>query len=228
MTKKKLGVVPALIISYAAVLALWAVFRLWAEPLLGEALGAESLIAALIECLTKSLLLITPAIFLVRIYREDVLSPPREIWGCNVRCVYWGLGAAALLILYLVIRRTEITPFKLPGINLSELKLDYLLTTVLFAGLTEEIFFRGWILNALVKKMDFLYANIITSFVFLLLHYPYWFAQGNLSSFQEIFSLSLPTFCIGFVLGYAAHKSRAVWGAVFAHCVYNLGVAIIK
>lgn len=42
------------------------------------------------------------------------------------------------------------------------------------AGIAEEIVFRGLNLQEINKKVAFWTANIVTAFLFLVIHYPIW------------------------------------------------------
>ena len=84
--------------------------------------------------------------------------------------------------------------------------------TIIFIPIVEEFFFRGIILNNLLKTGDYLTSIIISSFLFSLIHYNYFDV-----SYISIFS----AFVFGLVCGFIYLNFGMVF-SVFAHSLYNL------
>ncbi|MBW9154627.1 CPBP family intramembrane metalloprotease (plasmid) [Clostridium estertheticum] len=91
----------------------------------------------------------------------------------------------------------------------------------LIVGMLEEIPFRGFILQKLMKNMGFIKANIVTTMLFALVHVPDWiFSNSNiLSSLKSVLIL-------GFILGYLFKESDSLWVPIICHSVFNISIWI--
>jgi uncharacterized protein len=88
-------------------------------------------------------------------------------------------------------------------------------------GIAEEIPFRGFILQKLMKNMNFLKANLITTILFAMAHVPIWLYSGSNipASLKSILILS-------FILGYLFKESDSLWVPIICHSVFNLCIWI--
>ena len=92
---------------------------------------------------------------------------------------------------------------------------------VLFVGLTEEMVFRGWLLNATIHENRKWFYIIINAAMFLVIHFPIWIYSGNFISyftslqFIEVMALSV-IFSITFI------KSRSILVPVTLHMYFDL------
>ena len=93
------------------------------------------------------------------------------------------------------------------------------------ATLVEEIFFRGFLLNQFWQTMGFWRANLATSSLFALVHFPGWFALGKAMPLVVTDALGLLVF--GMVFGWAMKKTGSLWTAYIVHALNNLLVVII-
>jgi membrane protease YdiL (CAAX protease family) len=95
-----------------------------------------------------------------------------------------------------------------------------LITTFLVSPLVEEVVFRGFILQTLEKKNRFLFANLITSFLFLLSHFPQWIVNDRF--IHMLFSRS-SLYIIGgsLILGYVFYKTKSLYPPLLLHATYN-------
>lgn len=89
----------------------------------------------------------------------------------------------------------------------------------------EEIFFRGLVLNELSKSMRLVFSNLIASFLFVGIHFPYWISSGTGS--REIASLSVGVFIFSLFAGWLYSFSKSVWPPTAAHMANNLLSAMI-
>ncbi|MEI4802291.1 CPBP family intramembrane glutamic endopeptidase [Bacillus sp. FJAT-51639] len=94
---------------------------------------------------------------------------------------------------------------------------------ILLVGITEEIVFRGFILQELNKILSFWKANIITSFLFLIIHYAIWIYDGV---FFDLWS-HIYVFLIGIFFGLIFKKTRSLWSVIILHSFHNLFVSIM-
>lgn len=89
--------------------------------------------------------------------------------------------------------------------------------SVLLAGLTEEIVFRGFLLRKLLEDNHFLTSNFFQSFLFTLIHIPIWF-QHN----QNILVLIIYIFIFGLIMGCITKRSKSLWTVIIIHTLHNL------
>lgn len=89
---------------------------------------------------------------------------------------------------------------------------------IILAGFTEEILFRGYILQKLDVVFSFWSANCIAAFLFLLIHFPGWSYHGSLS-LMNIDILAI--FIFGLISGYVLKKSHSLWACILIHAVNN-------
>jgi membrane protease YdiL (CAAX protease family) len=88
-------------------------------------------------------------------------------------------------------------------------------TLVLFtilspATLVEEIYFRGFLLNKFWQVTSFWRANLTSSLLFALFHFPGWYALGNFSTPLVIVVDTLGLLKFGMVFGWPMKKTGSL------------------
>lgn len=106
-----------------------------------------------------------------------------------------------------------------------QLELNVWLNTILLAGITEEIVFRGFLLRKLMDSYKFWLANTITALLFTSIHFPIWMYKGMFASYHILGSI-ISILLLGFIFGYIYHKSRSLWTVIIIHSLYNFLVII--
>lgn len=93
---------------------------------------------------------------------------------------------------------------------------------VILVGFTEEILFRGFFLQKIATYTKFGFANIITSLLFLLIHFPGWLALNALPAgiFLKI-ALFAFIFIFSIVQGYVLKKTESLWVCIVIHSINN-------
>jgi hypothetical protein len=103
--------------------------------------------------------------------------------------------------------------FMLKKEKLSDLFLNLLFVAV-FAGIGEELFFRGVLQRLLIKLFKNAWAGIIVAaFIF--------------SAFHLQFYGFIPRFILGVLLGFIYWYSGSLWPAIIAHFAYNAFAVIV-
>ncbi len=92
------------------------------------------------------------------------------------------------------------------------------ISAVIFAPIIEETIFRGFILKKLDSSLPFFWANILTAFLFMLIHFPGWIIWGN--GITLVSSISI--FLVSFIWGYLYKKTNCFLSPVLAHGLNNL------
>lgn len=85
--------------------------------------------------------------------------------------------------------------------------LSVCLSSVLLAPVFEELYFRGLLLNTLLKKMSFRLSVLLSALLFALIHW----------SWPDFISL----FLIGLIYGWMTIKSNSLYPALLAHIIHN-------
>ncbi len=94
------------------------------------------------------------------------------------------------------------------------------------ATLVEEIYFRGFLLNKLWQTMGFWRANLASSSLFALIHFPGWFALGNFASpliVADVFGILV----FGMAFGWVMKRTGSLWPAYVLHALNNLLVVTV-
>jgi membrane protease YdiL (CAAX protease family) len=95
----------------------------------------------------------------------------------------------------------------------------------LTVGVFEETVFRGFILQKFAEHMSFWFANILSSILFTLIHFPGWFGIGlnpNIS-IASILAVTL----LGLLMGALLKVTQSLWPAIIVHQVNDIFAAII-
>ncbi|AIF52970.1 CPBP family intramembrane glutamic endopeptidase [Pelosinus sp. UFO1] len=89
---------------------------------------------------------------------------------------------------------------------------------IILAGFTEEILFRGFILQKLGALLSFWKANFITALLFLFIHFPGWIHHGKFT-FLNIDIVGI--FVLGLIVGYVFRKSNSLGACILIHSINN-------
>lgn len=102
------------------------------------------------------------------------------------------------------------------GFNVN-FNIGLLWISALIVGFIEEIPFRGFLLQKLNDKVEFIKANIITSLIFVLFHFPKWLLTGG-----NIIINFIQIGIVSFVFGYLDKEYDSLWPSIICHSVFNL------
>jgi membrane protease YdiL (CAAX protease family) len=99
----------------------------------------------------------------------------------------------------------------------------------LYAGLVtlfaEELFFRGWVLNALIRRMSAWKANLWQASLFTL---PQLLAAFLLPPTQGIlYAVVYSWLAIGLIGGWAAGRTGSIWPSLASATLYNLVICLV-
>jgi len=99
-----------------------------------------------------------------------------------------------------------------------------LIGAVLFVGITEEIVFRGFLLNTFLTRMKMEYAIALDAVLFTLIHYPIWIYNGFDISDIATASIGVAVLSVGFA--YSFIKTRNILVPIVLHMVWNLMIIL--
>lgn len=103
------------------------------------------------------------------------------------------------------------------GWNTINFNIGLLWISGLLVGVLEEIPFRGFIFQKLLLRMNFIFANISTTILFILIHIPIWLINNVniMGSIESVFLVSL-------VLGYLFKEYESLWIPIICHSIFNI------
>jgi membrane protease YdiL (CAAX protease family) len=87
-----------------------------------------------------------------------------------------------------------------------------ILGTSILIGVFEEIPFRGFVLQKLQERFDFVTAVVISSVLFVGAHIPGWIMLGSLSVSRTAY-----IFAFGSVMAIVLRYSQSLWAPIIAH-----------
>lgn len=168
------------------------------------------------DVLVKNLVWTLPAILLIHHFKSDVYVSLKEMFSLKINWLIY-LPMFILFTVYLL-GGTILLKGKLEIV--SDFGFDELIV-LLFVGITEELAFRGWLLNFTIHEDPKWRCILINAIMFLAIHFPIWIQQGvfisNLTSFGflSVLILSILFSCI-FV------KSKNILVPVALHMYWDL------
>jgi membrane protease YdiL (CAAX protease family) len=134
-----------------------------------------------------------------------------------------GLGFALVLLWFIGIQVVEhFTNHRtiLLGAQLTASQWTTILLTVAGAPIIEEIFYRGFVLQKFRDLFRFWTANIITTALFILVHWFYWLYSGQ--TIRQVIVSSLQILPLSLMLGWLVKKTNSLYPSILLHLLNNL------
>jgi membrane protease YdiL (CAAX protease family) len=169
--------------------------------------------------LVQELVIVLPALIMIRM-KGWPWTYSFRIHRVRLSVLFWGfLFSMAVVVLTDELDRLLALFFPMPEILQQELEelmrakslnqaLLLISGTVVMAAVSEEMLFRGIILQSLEQFKDAASAIVLSAIFFALIHFNPWAA--------------IQIAVLGFVLGYLSWKSQSIWPAVLLHAANNL------
>ena len=196
----------------------WSVRELVIQPVFLSPLSDVA--SAIIGETIKLLVWVLPAVLLIRHFHNDMWIGLHNMFTTKPK---WFQGAPLLLLVFVPILQSlihngtiAIHPYFEP---------TSLIGAVLFVGITEELVFRGFLLNAFLRKMKMRYAVALDAVLFLLIHYPIWIYRGLGSS--EILMASTIVPVLSVLFAYSFIKTKNILVPIVLHMIWNLLTIIL-
>ena len=216
-TEKHISKNKALIIYIIAFYTIWALYEFFGKPVINDLFPGIVSSEIVNTVVIKNLVWILPAALLVHHYKDYVCIGLKEMFTTKVKWLYY-LPVFLLFVLYPLV-----SAYRMKG-SLS-LSSDFDAEQVIaysFVGITEEMVFRGWLLNAMVgkNKKNQWKAILLNSLMFVAIHIPTWTMQGILGDaflhfgFVQIIILSI-------IFGITFLKSRNILIPVALHMIWD-------
>jgi len=195
--------------------AIWSVRELVIQPVFLSPLSdiASEIIGEVIKLLVWTL----PAVLLIRYFQNDMWIGLKEMFTTKPK---WFKDAPIILVLVLIV------PILQALVHGGGIAIDpdfnpvRLIGTVFFVGITEEIVFRGFLLNATLKKMKLWSAITLNAVLFYLIHIPIWIYQGQDITFFIWAIITIMAYSALF--SYSFIKTKNIFVPIILHMVLNL------
>jgi len=211
---------PKIILFFSLLLVIWGLYAFLYHSVIKSSLGDWGI--EIVGASIKLLLWSVPAVVLARNYRGDLLLTLREMFTTKVKPIPYVLvflGFLAINLVSSIVLHGKITIIRPDPIA-------SLLGDVLFVGVTEELLFRGFFLNALLRKTKTVYAHLISSAMFLAIHFPGWIFGGTFTDLLSALAGCASIFAVSIVFGWTFMKSRNIIIPIILHMSWNLMVVL--
>lgn len=211
---QKSKIIPVLIAYSILFYGIWTLNEFFVKPFMQEQILNES-VCALVKGLFKSLVWILPAALLVHHFRDKVYVTLKTMFTGKANWLKWLPVFLCITAYYIVSAVTAKGGLKLAdGFGLP------LIITDLFVGITEEMVFRGWLLNVTLPMAKKPWIPVaVNSLMFLMIHFPIWIMNGvflqNLASSWALILLSI-LFSFSFI------KSKNILVPTALHMYWDL------
>ena len=207
----------ALILYSIAFYTIWALFEFFGKPIIDDICPGEISSQIVKTVVIKNLVWVLPAALLIHHYKDDVCIGLKEMFTAKVNWLKY-LPVFLIFVIYPLVggylRKGSLT-----------LSSDFGIEQVIMyssVGITEEMVFRGWLLNAMVGKerQNQWKAILLSSLMFVAIHIPTWTIHGELAGaflhfgFVQIIVLSI-IFSVTFL------KSRNIIVPVALHMIFD-------
>ena len=214
MTKeKKISVMTIYIIIFYAI---WIVFELIIKDFLDSVIVNVNLCQFVKSGIIKNIVWTFPAIMLVKHYKNDVSISLKEMFDIRCNWIKY-LPIFALFTIYLLVGALLLNG---EIAIVDEFDIDKIII-VLFVGLTEEMVFRGWLLNATIQEDKKWKGIIINAIMFVVIHFPIWIHDGIfISCFTEFTFLSVLVLSV--IFSWTFIKSRNILIPITLHMYWDL------
>lgn len=206
----------SVIIGYFIVfIALWTIRELVIGPICDQIFSEWANV--FIGIGLKVLIWIVPSIFFIRYFEQDMWLTLKEMMSNRVKwrgyiLIFLGFCLYYLIASYCIFHQITIN---------AGFKMTVLVGVVLFVGLTEEAVFRGWLLNATIKKLGSWPAILLNAVMFLSIHIPIWYYTNILSTPMKALQNGITVFVLSIIFAWTFVKSRNIFVPIILHTSWD-------
>lgn len=166
------------------------------------------------------------AFIFIKYYNDELAIPIKELFS------FKNINFKIILIMTLIIALLQpvgsLILYQKVSIS-DDFNLFVSIINFFIVGLTEEVVFRGWAMNAFSKVTSVRKANILQSLFFASAHLLPWCVMvlmgwGDISSVPVLYlCLQIPmTFVTGCVFGRIMNKTHSLWTPIIIHCLWDV------
>src|SRR5436853_4727060 len=169
----------------------------------------------------KFLIWVVPAgIYLRKLDRQPALGYLKLTTPINKKGLVYAIIISALYFAATIVFETRVGGKNLHAlVAASPAEWLRALAFIFFSPISEEILFRGFVLDKLAERLKFWMANLLTAVLFTLIHWPFWIWRNgfHISTLQTSAGIVL----LAILLGYVVKLANSLWPAVAVHIANN-------
>lgn len=161
------------------------------------------------------MIIIVPVIFYIRYREKEKIVEYLRLKENSMKGIIVGSSVSVIFIVLSIIKHLIL------DVNSLSLDFEFLWIYGLLSGFMEEIPIRGFLLKKISTSIGFCKGNIVTSAVFLMLHFPKWMYLGEIS-FKNI----IINFFMSVIFGYLVEEYDSLWPSIICHSTLNVAIYI--
>lgn len=213
-TKKVKLYVP--IVYSVAFYTIWSIYEFFGKPILNSLIENEAAAMLIKSGVIKNLAWTLPAALLVHHFRSEVYISLKEMFTTKVKWLRY------LPIFLIFTAYNLLTAFVVNGklAIVESFGMDDIIL-ILFVGLTEEMVFRGWLLNATLREDKKWLCVGINALMFLAIHFPRWICDGIFISYFAGLGF-IGIIVLGIIFSWSFIKSRNIFVPIVLHMYWDL------
>lgn len=215
-TFEKKSIIPVIIFYSLIFYGIWSLWEFLSKGAVGSVVKNEYFCQFIKEGIIKVLIWTVPAVCLARYFKDELYISLKDIFTNRVNILKY-IPVFLIFTVYLIAGaffikgKLEIS---------SSFHYSYLID-VLFVGITEEMVFRGWLLNVTVSENRKWIPIIINAVMFLLIHFPIWIMSGEfIDAFVSLKFLCVPILSV--IFSWMFIKSKSIWIPIALHMYWDL------
>ncbi|MBS7577164.1 MULTISPECIES: type II CAAX endopeptidase family protein [unclassified Enterococcus] len=204
-----------LIIYIVLFFFIWTLYELFIKPII--AINFNEPLGEIIRSIFKILIWFIPCIYLLKKNNNNVYISLDNMFTNKIKWTNY-LPLFIFFTIFLVVGSWV----QYGNLSIKDTFQPHnLIGSFLLVGITEEMVFRGWLLNSFLTKMSPVLAIVINAFLFLAIHFPIYFYKGVLleviisGQFLQILILSI-IFSLTFI------KSKNLLVPIIFHMYWDL------
>jgi len=213
MTNQKKSILIIYIIIFYSI---WTIFELYGKTYIDNVIEIKYISQLIKSGIIKNLVWTLPAILLIYHFKSDVYITLKEMISSKVNWLKY-------LPIFMIF-----TAWILGGSILQNGKLEITsnfgineVIIVIFVGITEEIVFRGWLLNATIREDKKWIFILVNAMMFLIIHFPKYIYTGSFTSIFTSFDF-LCIIALSIIFSQTFLKSKNILIPIFLHTYWDL------
>lgn len=144
----------------------------------------------------------------------------RKLYNGNFPMVFWIVLAMFVAYLAFLMYGAHHSFY----IQSDPLKSGEFISVTVGAGLIEELLFRGFFMNFLMKHYGIFAANIVQAILFQISHFPLYYLEVlTMTGWLVNIANVLP---LGLIFGWIFYRTKNLWPGTILHCVWDTGVTL--
>lgn len=205
-----------LIIYTITFYSVWAIFELFGKEFIDNIIENEYISQLIKSGIIKSIVWTLPAILLIYNFKSDVYVTLKEMFSTKVNWLKYLPIFIIFTVWILIVSILQNGKLEI----VSDFGINEVII-VIFVGLTEEIAFRGWLLNATIREDKKWICILINSIMFLAIHFPKYIYNGTFANIFISFDF-LGIIILSIIFSHTFIKSKNILVPITLHMYWDL------